>query len=496
MFASFGDAFSMIFQWPIVLLPILGTFLGQAFGILPGLSGATAIAILLPITFEMSPHEAVLLLIAAQGGSAFGGSITAILLNAPGESVNAATCLDGYPLAQQGRAAEAIGAAAAASAFGAIVGILLLMIILPFMSKIVLWFGPPEFFVLALFGLTMVAVVTEGSLVKALIASALGLILTFIGNNPVLGGVRYTFGVRPLWDGIQLIPAIVGLFAVTECLSLLGERRERIASQEIKDPWKQVLKGVLSIFVKWKVFLRSSIIGYLIGVVPGVGGAVANFVSYGQAVTTSPEPETFGKGNIEGVIAPEAANDAKDGGALLPTLTLGIPGSAFCAVFLGAFVLHGITPGRELLTEHMDIVWLIILGLLISNILSSVLGLVFIKQIVKIAWIPVNLVAPCIFIIALIGVYSIRMSYYDTVVTIIMAILGFLMKKYRYPRISIVLAIVLGPLAERSFHQSIQLGGWMIFFSRPITIILSIATVVSLVLPYMRKRQREKREGK
>ena len=257
-----------------------------------------------------------------------------------------------------------------------------------------------------------------------------------------------------------------------------------------------MLKGVLSIFVKWKVFLRSSVIGYLIGVIPGVGGAVANFVSYGQAVQTSPEPETFGKGNIEGVIAPEAANDAKDGGALLPTLTLGIPGSAFCAVFLGAFVLHGITPGRELLTEHMDIVWLIILGLLISNILSSVLGLVFIKQIVKIAWIPVNLVAPCIFIIALIGVYSVRMSYYDTVVTIIMATLGFLMKKYKYPRISIVLAIVLGPLAERSFHQSIQLGGGMIFFSRPIPIILSIATVVSLVLPYMRKRQREKREGK
>jgi len=368
------------------------------------------------------------------------------------------------------------------------------MIILPFMSKIVLLFGPPEFFVLALFGLTMVAVVTEGSLVKGLIASGFGLILTFIGHNPVVGGARYTFGIRPLWDGIHLIPAIVGLFAIGECLSLLAEKRYRISSQEIKDPARQVLKGVLSIFIKWKVFLRSAIVGYIIGIIPGVGGAVANFVSYGQAMQASSEPETFGKGNIEGVIAPEAANDAKDGGALLPTLTLGIPGSAFCAVFLGAFVLHGITPGRELLTEHVYIIWIIILGLLISNILTSILGLAFIKQIVRIAWIPVNFIAPCIFIIALIGVYSIRMSFYDTLVAIIMAISGYLMRKYKYPRISVVLAIVLGPLAERSFHQSIQLGGGMIFFSRPITIIVFIATIVSLLLPYIRKSQKEKRK--
>lgn len=461
---------------------LLATLLGLILGIIPGLGGAIALALLIPITFNLEANVAIMILAAALGGTNFGGSVTAILLNTPGSAPNAATLLDGYPMARQGRAGEAIAASAMASACGAIVGLALLVISIPVIRPVTLAFGSPEFFWLAILGLSVIAVATTGSVVSDLIAGSFGLMLAFHGLNPVTGTARFTWGTNYLLDGVQLIPAIIGLFALGEMIHL-ASRGTSIAEAELIGGGR--LKGIKSVADNWFLFLRSSLIGWIIGVIPGVGGTVANFVAYLQAKQTSADQETFGTGNVKGVIASEAANDAKDGGSMLPTLGLGIPGSAATAVLLGAFIVHGVTPGPLLFQEDLQLVFIIVFALFISNVVTSSIGLVSIKPLVMLTKVSITTLAPVVFVVAMLGAFVLRNSFLDVALAVAFGILGFAMLKFDVSRIALVIALVLGPMAEQNFHRSLQIsrGDYGVLFTNPLSIVLIVLLVVVLLIP-------------
>lgn len=499
-----GEAFAIAVQTvtdPInFILIILGVLLGLLMGILPGLGGTVTLALLIPLTFGLDPLVAFMLLTAALGGTNFGGSITSILINTPGSSPNAATLLDGYPMTRQGRAGEAIGASAAASAFGAFFGIALLAASVPFMLQVILLFGPPEVFWLGIWGLTVIAVVVKGSVVAGIISAGFGVIFSIHGVNQFTATVRWDYGMTFMRDGMPLVPALIGLFAVAEMIKLVSEggtiaKDDEEQGKVTGGQWK----GVRSVFTHRWLFVRSAIIGAATGVIPGVGGAAANYIAYFQAVQTSSDPEAYGTGDIRGVIAPEASNDAKDGTGFLPTLGLGIPGSASMAILLGAFVLHGIEPGPLLFRDHLDIVTTIILALLISNILTSTIGIFSANQLIRVTRLDVRVLAPAILVIAFFGTYALDNNIYQVFIAMFFGILGFFMVKANMSRVPMILGIVLGIIVERNFFRSEQISdvGWWIFlgfrevdgtmqFTRPLVVFLILLTIVSLGLPWIR----------
>jgi len=477
----------------------LGTAIGLTFGAVPGLGGTTALALLIPLTFGMDETAAIILVGGIMGAVPFGGSVSAILLNTPGVAPNAATCFDGYPLARQGKAGMAIGAAAAASSLGGLIGVLAMILVIPLAKRIVLLFGPPEFFMLAVLGLSAIAVSTGGKLLRGLISGGLGLILAFIGYDDISGGLRYTAGIEYLWDGVQLVPALIGLFAIAEMihLSISGGT---VARTDKAVTVSHVFDGVKAVFANLGTLLRGSAIGTFIGAVPGVGGTVASFLSYTLAQQISKDPESFGKGNIQGVIAPEAANNAKDGGSLLPTLAFGIPGSAEMAVFLGVLILHGLEPGPTLLLEHEDVIFGLVLALSLSCVLASAIGLLVAGQLARLTRTDVHYLVPVVIAVALVGAYALRSSLGDVLEALAFGVIGYLMVRFDYPRVTMIIALVLGGIAERGYHQSLMMsdGSFGIFFTRPVSNVLLALIVISVALPglrlltrTMRKRQME-----
>jgi TctA family transporter len=456
------------------------------FGILPGVSGITGMALLIPFTFSWDLIPTILLFGSIYGGGTYCGSITAILVNIPGTAPNAATCLDGYPMAKQGEAKTALGASASASALGAAFGVFILIAMLPIMRAAVLAFGPAEFFMLAVLGLAVIAVVSEGNILKGLAAGAIGLLLSFSGRDPVTGTLRFTFGTLYLHDGIRLIPLFLGIFAVTEMINLAASRRKTISGMDrVEQLTGSLWKGIFSIFRHFGLFIRSSVIGTIIGIIPGIGGTVASFVAYGHAVQSSKDTSQFGKGDIRGVIAPEACNDAKDGGSLVPVLAFGIPGSEGAALVMVAMILHGLIPGQELMTKNLHLAFLLIWALFLSNQLTSILGVMIINQVVRFTVIRTQLMVPFIFILAVIGAYAERKAMGDVLLTFIFGVLGYLMKKNEYPRVSLVIALILGELFEVNFRQAMRLYdfGRLDFFERPIFLSLVVLTLLSLLFP-------------
>jgi putative tricarboxylic transport membrane protein len=428
------------------------------------------------------------------GAVSAGGSITSILINTPGGAPNAATCFDGYPMAQQGRAGAAIGAAAMASTLGGLIGMVVLVAVIPVLKQIILLFGPPEFFMLSLMGLASVALATGGQFLRGLIAGGVGLMLSFVGYSAVSGDVRFTLGSEYLWDGIPLVPALTGLFAITEMIALSiagGTISKDIATTKVTG----VMEGIWACFKHWKTLLQGSAIGTFIGAIPGLGGTVAAFLSYAAAMQISKSPETFGKGNIEGVIGPEAANNSKDGGSLIPTLAFGIPGSAEMAVFLGVLVLIGIEPGPMLLIKHEGVMFSLIMALSASCIIATVLTLMVTRPLAMITLVDVHIVAPIVIAVSLVGVYALENRAGDVVLAAAFGVLGYVMMRFGFPRITLVIALVLGDLAESSYHQSLQManGDWTIFFTRTTSLILFTLTVLCLLWPavqMLRKRRR------
>lgn len=487
LFEAFIGALSIVFTGRIMLFLILGSAIGYVVGFIPGLTGGIGMALLLPLTYSLESHEALTLLVATMGAAPFGGSIPAILLNAPGAPQNAATCFDGYPLTRQGRAREAIAASATASGLGAIFGLLILVLVIPLLKPIVLALGPPEWFLLAILGLSVIASL-DASPLKALLAGCFGLTLSFHGLNSVTGGYRYTFGSLYLWDGINLFPTLIGIFAIAEMIELATKYKTISVSGTLMGG--SAFEGVKAVFKNFGILIRSSIIGVLVGAIPAVGGTVANFLAYTHAKQTSKDPDSYGKGNIRGLIAAETANNSKDGGALMPLLALGIPGSTSTAILLGAFMVHGLAPGRTMLVENLDATFVIIITLAIANVIASfVLGIPLIGLYAKITTMPTQIIAPIVFTLCVMGSYGARLVFNDVILAMLFGLIGYLFKRTDFPRVPIVLGLVLGPIAEKSFHISMQFSDYdySVFYSRPACLLLIILTIVSLAFPFIRK---------
>jgi TctA family transporter len=489
---------AQLLDWPLPLYFALGVLNGLVFGLLPGLSGSVGIALMIPLTFGLSAGQSMALFTAALSGQTFAGSISAILLNTPGTSPNAATTLDGYPLARQGRGGFAIGISATASAMGSAIGVVVLIALLPVVRQVILAFSFPEFALLALMGLAAIAAASQGSLFKGLISGGLGLLLSFVGFAPVAGELRYVFGIPSLTQGVDLIAALIGLFAISEVIRLLV-RKERVARDldALRFPSKQVWEGVRFTFRHPWLLIRSSVLGTGVGIVPGIGGTVASFLAYFQAVHSSKDPEDFGKGDPRGVLAPEAANDGKDAGSALPSLAFGLPGSSDWAIILGALVLHGINPGPNLIREAPDVVWIAIWVIFIASWVTSLVGVFTAPYLVQVTRLRPSLLAPIVGVLAVVGAYGLQRQFIDVVFAIGFGILGYYMRRHHIPVVPLILGLLLGESVERAFFQSLSVfdeGIW-VFFTRPISLGLVIVTLFILVAPVLSVRRRAKADA-
>lgn len=481
-----AESIALLSDPVVVILIFIGMTIGLIIGTIPGLGGVVALTLMLPLTFSMEPIVALAFLAAAKGGTTFAGSITTILLNIPGTSSNTATLLDGPKLADKGEASTAIGLSAVASALGAIVGILVLILITPLLQDIVLFFAPPEFFVMVLVGLASIALAIRGGVLPGLIGAALGLLFSFHGFNPITGGTRYVWGTTYLTSGINAPIAIIGVFAVAEALDLARKEKAGLETDvELSGDWR---RGARTLFKHKLIFIQSSVVGIIVGAIPAVGGSIAGFISHMQARNISNNPDKYATGFLEGVLATEAANDSKDAGDLIPTLSLGIPGSASAAVLLGGFVLHGVRPGPRFLVDHLDIAYAIFLALLLANIFTSIIGLALADKLAKIANLDNSIIAASIISISVVGSFAIRNNPYDMIAVLFFGILGFMFVITGISRIAFVIGLILGPIAENSFHQAVQTWGYTVFFTRPLSLGLILLFSAFFLIPILRQR--------
>ena len=485
--------FSAVLDGNNLLFCFVGVFIGTLIGVLPGIGPVGAMSLLLPATYKVPPLSAVIMLAGIYYGAQYGGSTTSILVNIPGEASSVVTCLDGYQMARQGRAGPALGMAAFASFIAGTLGLLGLMLVGPPLASLALRFGPPEYFSLMCLGLTILIYLASGSVVRALMMAAFGVILGCIGQDPDTGSARFAFGIPDLLDGIGLAPLVMGLFGISEVLSNIEQGMEH------RDVFMPGIKRLLPSLQDWKEsgkpVVRGSILGFLIGVLPGGSAVIASFASYAIEKKFSRHPDKFGKGAIEGVAGPEAANNAAAEGAFVPLLTLGIPPNVVMALLLGALMIHGITPGPLLIARHPEIFWGVIASMYIGNIMLLVLNLPLIGLWVQVLKVPYKILFPLILLFCLIGAYSVNNSIFDVAVMMVFGVMGYLMRKYKYEPAPMVLAFVLGPILENSLRQSLLIsdGSFLVFFTRPIAAVGMIVTclmLISSIVPALRKRRK------
>lgn len=485
------EALGQLSQPANLFVLTVGAVAGLILGALPGLFLA-GLTIGMTFTFGWHPGTAMFLMAGMMGAATEGGSVPAILLNIPGEAPNAATCFDGHPMARRGEAGRAVGLAAASSFLGAVIGMIFLMVLIPFVKIIVLSFGPPEFFMLVIFGLLTVAYAARGNMLKGLVSAGVGVLLSLIGFSPVHGVMRFNLGSNNyLWDGIPLVPFFIGLFAIAELVNHVL-RGDTIAEggERVKVGLLGAFAGFVEVFHYWGTLIRSSAIGILAGIIPGIGGVLANFLSYSITVQFSKSKEKFGEGNPEGIIASEASNDAKDGGSLLPTIIFGIPGSAGMAVLLGAFILHGLQPGFFFVREHMNIVFVLIFGFVVANFLASLMAMFGADLLARVTTLRIGYVVPAAFLLSIGGAYAARENIWDVGIAILAGILGFAFNRFGFSLVTLVIGFLLGVRAEQSFVQSLQMSGgdYSIFFTRPVTVALALLSILMLCLPVLTRR--------
>jgi putative tricarboxylic transport membrane protein len=469
---------------PVILLAIVvGVVLGYIVGALPGLGPAVTVALLLPFTYDMSPLTSLAMLTALYMAAQYAGSITAVLMNIPGEAGATATTFDGYPLTKQGKPQKALGMSMGASFFGGLVSTVGLMFAAIQLGEIALRFGPPEYFALAVFGLTVAATLGSGSQLKALIAVCVGLLVSTIGLDALTGSPRYTY-VTELYEGITLVPALIGLFAISEVLVSV-EQSLQGAKPETK------LRGGMPTTKEYRyaapAMVRGSIIGFLIGVLPGAGASVSSFVAYSQEKRSSRHPETFGKGDLRGVAAPEASNNAAVSGSLVPLLALGIPGSATAAILIGAFLIHGLTPGPLLFQNEPDLIYGLFGALFVGNFVMLALGLGGVRLWARVTLISPRVLMPLVLALSLVAAYSDSNTIFDVWVAIAFGVVGYAFRRFDFPIAPIVLAIVLGKLVEGSFRRSMVISGGSldIFLQRPLALVLLALTIVTVLWPLL-----------
>jgi putative tricarboxylic transport membrane protein len=491
LFSGILQGFSITFSLDNLLYCFIGVFIGTLVGVLPGIGPVGTISILLPATFRLSPVSAIIMLAGIYYGAQYGGSTTSILVNIPGEASSIVTCLDGYQMARKGRAGAALGIAAFGSFIGGTLAIVGLMFLAFPLAKAALKFGPPEYFSLMCLGMTIVTYLAHGSMLKAISMALAGLLLSYIGIDVITGLPRFTMDLVPLMDGIGLVPIAMGIFGIGEILVNLEEVVRR-------DVFESKIKGLLPNREEWRrstgPIFRGTILGFLLGILPGGGVVVSSFASYAVEKKISKHPEKFGTGMIEGVAGPETANNAAVGGAFIPLFCLGIPANITMAVLLGALMIHGITPGPMFLREHPEVFWGTVSSMYLGNILLLVLNLPLIGLWVKVLKVPYRILFPLIILFCLIGAYSLNNRVFDVVVMVIFGLVGYLMRKFGYEGAPLLMAFILGEIIEQALRQSLLLshGSFTIFFTRPISacaMALALALIASNFIPFLRKRR-------
>lgn len=488
MLEALGSGLSQLFQLETLGLMIAGILIGFIVGILPGLGGAVALALLLPFTFSMDPVQGLVFLLSMWIVTTTAGDITSVLFGIPGEATSAAAVLDGYPMTKKGQGGRALGTVLTSSALGILFGSLVLGLFITVIRPLVLLLGAPEFFMLVLLGLAFVVTLSGKSPAKGMAMVSLGLLVSFIGSDPSAGLPRFTFDQMYLWSGIQLIPVVVGLFGGAEVFQLMLTRSS-IANGPLGDTkLSGTAQGMKDTFRNWPGVLRSSGIGVVIGMLPGLGGTVAQWISYGQARQFSKHPEEFGKGSTEGLVAAGATNNAKDAGSLIPTIAFGIPGGAATAVLLGGFLILGVTPGREMLTTRLDITFSMVGTVVIAGILGVLLALLLVRPLAALTRISGPVLTPLLFMFLVVGAYTASNNWGDLFVMLGASVLGVLCLRFDWPRVPFLLALVLGKLLEHYLNQANQVfgDGWL---TRPGVIIIGVVVLMVLVLSIRQVRK-------
>ncbi|MBD3677891.1 MAG: tripartite tricarboxylate transporter permease [Rhodobacteraceae bacterium] len=495
MEAIFSPLINIVTSPYLMGLILLAIPIGMFFGAVPGLGGKLGIVLLIPFVFGMEPLPGAVFLLSMHAVVHTGGSIPSILFGVPGTGPDAATIVDGYPMAQRGEAGRALGASLGASGIGGVIGALFLAAMLPVLKPVVLAFSPAEFFLLAIFGITFIAMLSGRSLMKGVTVGLLGIMVSLVGLDPHTGSQRFTFDQLFLWEGVSVVAAVLGLFALPEMLALgvKGGSIAEVSGKMARYDLRQVIEGILDVFRNWWLTLRTSIIGAAIGAIPGLGGDAASWLCYGHAVQTCKNPENFGKGDVRGVIAPETANNSKEGGSLLPTLFFGVPGSSGMAILIGAFVMLGIQPGPHIALTGMDLVWSLIWALALANILSVFVFLAMAPAFSLLVFVRGTLLIPFVLVLAFLGAYLSEAAWENMVLLVMIGILGYFLKKYGWPRPPFVIGLVLGAIAEDSIHKALAIWG-PTFFLRPLSLVL-IALIVLTIGTYI-WRQRTAPRGK
>jgi putative tricarboxylic transport membrane protein len=489
---------SLVHGFGVALQPInlaacfFGVFVGTLIGVLPGIGPVTAMALLLPVTLSATPEAGIIMMAGIYYGSMYGGSTTSILVNIPGEAASVVTCLDGHEMAKRGRAGPALGIAALGSFFAGTFAVIALMLVAPTLSRWAIAFGPAEYFSLMVLGLTLLSFLTHGSMPKALLMAAFGIILGLVGTDLITGTPRLTFDRLELLDGIGIVPVVMGLFGVAEILSNLEHKLNReIVAARIGSLWPTAADWVAS----RGAMVRGTLLGFFVGTLPGGGAVISSFASYALEKKLSKNPERFGKGAIEGVAGPEAANNAAAGGAFIPLLTLGIPPNVIMALLLGAFIIHGLQPGPLLMVQKPDVFWGIIASMYIGNVMLLVLNMPLIGMWVQVLKVPYNMLFPLILMFCIVGVFASNAAVFDVFVMVSFGLLGYLMRKFGYEPAPLVLAFVLGPMLENNLRKALILsrGDFWTFLGRPISATCLALAALALLAPLLpglsRKRE-------
>jgi TctA family transporter len=482
----FFESLLTLFRWPTLGLMLLGVAIGFVVGILPGLGGSVTLALMLPFVFRMdSPIDAFAFLLGMHAVVATTGDITSVLFAVPGEGTAAATILDGHPMTQRGEAGRALGAVLFSSLVGAVIGAAALALSVPVIRPVVLAFGPPEFLMLTVLGLSFVVALSRQAMLKGFIMAGFGFLVAMVGLDSQMGVPRYTLGQLYLWEGINLVPVVIGLFAVPEVLALMMTRTT-VAREQIGH-LAGAFQGVKDTFIHWWLTLRCSLIGVFIGIVPGMGGGVAQWVAYAHAQQTSPDPDKFGKGAIEGVLAAGSVNNSREGGDLIPTVAFGIPGSSAMAILLGAFLITGLQPGPDMLTTRLDVTFSMVWVLVLSNIIAVTVCFLFLQQLASMTQIKASMLVPFLVLFIAMGAYTAHNSFGDLILMLVFGAVGWAAVRWDWPRPPLLLALVLGEITERNLFLSTQLYGlqWLTF---PIPLALLVITILGVAWPALGPR--------
>lgn len=483
------EGLPLVLQPNVLIFLVAGVFLGISIGCIPGLTVIMAVAVLTPFTYDLQPIVAILSLIGIYCGGNYGGSISACLVNVPGTPSAIMTTLDGYPLTKKGKAGLAIGTATLSSFFGGLISVVVLTFLSPLVARFAMNFISAEYFALGVLGISLIAYLGKGSNVKGFLSGLIGLILATIGSDKIMGYPRFTFGSSNLMTGLEFVPVMIGLLGIAEILV-------QAETSETLDKIKQSFKGIIPSFGIMKslsgVIVRSSIVGVIIGAIPGAGGTIGSIVAYGQQKRISKHPEEMGEGSLEGIAAAEAANNACTGGAMLTMMSLGIPGDAVTGIMIGALMIHGLTPGPILFKENFSLVSAIFIGMCLANILVLILGLVGAKFFAKLISFPKRYLNTAILSLAVIGSFAVRNSFFDVNVTLLFGVVGFLMFKFDIPRAPLVLGLILGPLIENNLRRSLLLvnGDVSAFIrtlvTRPISATILLIIVFLFLFPVVK----------